>query len=69
MSDQNMVVVNNVKKRRRDHLLKGHGWDRPSEDIRMPVSSGYRGGESVEDGFLRRSGTPRGRPSAVQQCA
>jgi hypothetical protein len=38
MLDQNRVVVNNVEKGRRDHLLKGHGWDRPSVDIRMLVS-------------------------------
>jgi hypothetical protein len=49
MSDQNKVVVNNVKKGRRDNLLKGHDRDRPFADIQMPVSFGDRGVESAKD--------------------
>jgi hypothetical protein len=43
MSEQNMVVVNNVEKGRRDNLLKGRDRERPSADIRMPISSDGRG--------------------------
>jgi hypothetical protein len=52
MSDQNKVVVNNVEKEQRDNLLKVRGKGRPFVDIRMPVSSGDRGGESVERRIL-----------------
>jgi hypothetical protein len=69
MSDQNKVVVNNVEKEQRDNLLKVRGKGRPFVDIRMPVSSGDRGGESVERRILRCSGTPQGWPGAVQQRA
>jgi hypothetical protein len=69
MSDQSKVVVNNVEKGQRDNPLNVHDRDQPFTDIRMPVSSDYRGGESTEDRILRCSGTPRGWPGAVQQCA
>jgi hypothetical protein len=69
MSDLNKVVVNNTEKRQRDNLLKVYGRDRLFVDIRTPVSSGDRGGESAEDRILRLSGTPRGRPGTVQQHA
>jgi hypothetical protein len=69
MSDQSKVAVNNVEKGQRNNLLKVHGIDQPFTDIRMPVSSGDRGGESVECRSLRRSGTPRGQPGTVQQRA
>jgi hypothetical protein len=59
MSDLNKDVVNNTKNRQRDNLSKGHGRDRPFTDIRTPVSSSDRGGESAEDRILRHSGTPR----------
>jgi hypothetical protein len=52
MSDQSKVVVNNVEKGQRDNPLKVHGRDRPITDIRMPVSSGDRGGESAEGRIL-----------------
>jgi hypothetical protein len=67
MSDLNKDVVNNTKNRQRDNLQKVCGRDRPFVDIRTPVSSGDRGGESAEDKILRRSGTPRSRPGAVRQ--
>jgi hypothetical protein len=67
MSDQSKVVVNNVEKEQRDNLLKVHGKDWPFADIRMPVSSDDRGGESGERRILQRSGTPQGRPGAVPQ--
>jgi hypothetical protein len=69
MSDQSKVVVNNMEKGQRDNLLKVCGRDQPFADIRMPVSSGDRGGESAKDRILRCSGTPRGRPGTVQQRA
>jgi hypothetical protein len=69
MSDLNKVVINNTEKSQRDNLPKVHGGDRPVADIRTPVSSGDRGGESVEDRTLRRSGTSRDRPGVVQQHA
>jgi hypothetical protein len=65
MSDQSKVVVNNVEKGQRDNLPKVRGKDRPFTDIRTPVSSGDRGGESTKRRILRRSGMPRGRPSTV----
>jgi hypothetical protein len=52
MSDLNKVVVNNTEKRQRDNLSKVRGRDRPFTDIRMPISSGDRGGESIEDRIL-----------------
>jgi hypothetical protein len=52
MSDLNKAIVDNMEKRQRDNLLKVHGRDRPFAGIRMPVSSGDRGGESVEDRIL-----------------
>jgi hypothetical protein len=52
MSDQNKIVVNNVEKGQRDNLLKVHGKGRPFVDIRMPVSSDDRGGESAERRIL-----------------
>jgi hypothetical protein len=54
MSDQSKVVVNNVEKEQRDNLLKVHGKDRLFMDIRMPVSSDERGGESAERRILQR---------------
>jgi hypothetical protein len=48
---------------------KVHGRDRPFTDIRTPVSSSDRGGESAEDRILRHSGTPRGWPGTVWQHA
>jgi hypothetical protein len=69
MSDQSKVFVNNMGKGPRDNILKVHGRDQLFADIRMLVSFGDRGGESVEDRILRHSGTPRGRPGTVQQCA
>jgi hypothetical protein len=65
MSDQSNVVVNNVEKGQRDNPLKVRGRDRPFADIRMPVSSGDRGGKSAEDRILRRSGTPQGQLGTV----
>jgi hypothetical protein len=52
MLDQSMVVVNNMEKGQRDNLLKVRDMDRPFTDIRMPVSSGDRGGESTERKIL-----------------
>jgi hypothetical protein len=52
MSDVNKAVVNNTEKRQRDNLLKVRGRDQPFTDIRMPVSSGNRGGKSTEDRIL-----------------
>jgi hypothetical protein len=69
MSDLNKVVVNNMEKRQRDNLPKVHGRDRPFADIRTPVFSGDRGGESAEDRILRRSGSPQGQLGAVRQHA
>jgi hypothetical protein len=69
MSDLNKVVVNDTEKSQRDTLPKVRGKDRPVADIRTPVSSGDRGGESVEDRTLRRSGTLRSRLGIVQQHA
>jgi hypothetical protein len=71
MSDHNKVVVNNVEKGQRDNLLKVRGKGRPFANIQMPVSSDDRGGggESAKRRILRRSGTPRGQPGAVQQRA
>jgi hypothetical protein len=66
MSHQSKVVINNVEKGQSDNPLKVHSRDRPFADIRMPVSSDDRGGESVEDRILRCTDTPRGRPGAVQ---
>jgi hypothetical protein len=43
-----MVSVYNVEIEQRDNHPKVHGEDRPFADIRMPVSSGDRGGESIE---------------------
>jgi hypothetical protein len=47
-------------------LPKVRGRDRPFADIRTPVSSHDRGGESAKDRILRRSGTPRGRLGVVR---
>jgi hypothetical protein len=69
MSDQSKVVVNNVEKGQRDNHLKVRGKDRPFANIRIPVYFSDRGGESTERKILRCSGTRRGRPGAVQQCA
>jgi hypothetical protein len=69
MSDLCKVVVNNTEKGERDNLPKVRSRDRPFVNIRTPFSSGDRGGESTEDRTLRRSGTPQGQPSAVQQHA
>jgi hypothetical protein len=52
MSDQSKVIVNNVKKGQRDNPLKVRGRDKPFTDIRMPVSSGNRGGKFTEDRTL-----------------
>jgi hypothetical protein len=68
MPDQSKVVVNNVENGQRDNLLKVHGKDWPFMDIRMPAFFGDRGAESDERRILRCSGTPRGRPGAIQQC-
>jgi hypothetical protein len=46
MSDQSKVVVNNVEKGQTDNLLNVHVKDWSFADIRMPVTSGDRGGES-----------------------
>jgi hypothetical protein len=69
MSNLNKVVVNNTEKSQRDNLPKVRGGNQPIADIRTPVSSGDRGGESTEDRTLRRSGTSRGWPGVVQQHA
>jgi hypothetical protein len=69
MSDQSKVVVNNVEKGQRDNVLKVCGKDRPFTNIRMPVSSGDRGGESAKRRILRCSGTHQGRLGVVQQRA
>jgi hypothetical protein len=69
MSDLNMVVVNNMEKRRSDNLPKVRGEDRPFPDIQTSVSSDDRGGESAKDRILQRSGTARGRPGVVRQHA
>jgi hypothetical protein len=66
MSDLSKVVVNNTERRQRDNLPKVRGADWPFTDIRTPVSSNDRGGESAEDRILQRSGTPRGRPGVVR---
>jgi hypothetical protein len=52
MSDLNKVVVNNTEKRQRDNLPKVRGGDRLVADIRTPVSSSDRGGESIKDRIL-----------------
>jgi hypothetical protein len=52
MLDLNKAVVNNTEKRQRDNLPKVHGSDQPFTDIRTPVSSDDRGGESTEDRIL-----------------
>jgi hypothetical protein len=48
----NNVVVNNTEKRQRDNFPKVHDMDRSFTDIRTPVSSDDRGGESAEDRIL-----------------
>jgi hypothetical protein len=52
MSDQSKVIVNNMEKGQRDNLLKIRDKDWPFVDIRMPVSSGDRGGESAKHRIL-----------------
>jgi hypothetical protein len=52
MLDLNKVVVNNTEKRQRDNLPKVRDRDQPFTDIRTPVSSGGRGGESARDRIL-----------------
>jgi hypothetical protein len=68
MSDQSKFAIIDINKGRRCYPPKDRGWDRPSANIRMPGSFNDRGGESVEDGILRRSGTPRVRLGAAQRC-
>jgi hypothetical protein len=69
MSDLNKDVVNNTENGQRDNLSKVRGRDWSFTDIRTPISSGDREGESDEDRILRHSGTPRGRLGAVRQHA